>query len=127
MRSICALCSRCARHGIRASCSILASFSLCLGVAQMLSRFNPVCKFFLRVPPAAAGEGKGKCARTPRAPARGLRPPAPPAEELQAAAGEGKGKFARTPRAPARGLRPPVPPAEELQADLIEGPKNRNE
>ena len=29
------------------------------------------------VPPAAAGEEKGKEARTPRAPARGLRPPAP--------------------------------------------------
>ncbi len=34
------------------------------------------------VPPGAAGGEKGKDARTPRAPARGLRPPAPPAEEL---------------------------------------------
>jgi hypothetical protein len=33
-------------------------------------------------PPAAALEKEGDVARTPRAPARGLRPPAPPAEEL---------------------------------------------
>src|SRR5271167_4197728 len=33
-------------------------------------------------PPAAALEKEGDCAGTPRAPARGLRPPAPPAEEL---------------------------------------------
>src|SRR5579864_6202127 len=32
------------------------------------------------VPPAGADEGKGKEARTPRAPARGLRPPAPPTQ-----------------------------------------------
>jgi len=31
-------------------------------------------------PPAAALEKEGDFARTPRAPARGLRPPAPPAE-----------------------------------------------
>ena len=30
------------------------------------------------MPPAAADEGREKEARTPRAPARGLRPPAPP-------------------------------------------------
>src|SRR5579864_7115104 len=29
-------------------------------------------------PPAAALEKEGDCARTPRSPARGLRPPAPP-------------------------------------------------
>ena len=34
-------------------------------------------------PPAAALEKEGDCARTPRAPARGLRPPAPPAESLR--------------------------------------------
>ncbi len=64
---------------------------------------------------ACGGEGKGKEARTPRAPARGLRPPAPPTEQLlSAAAGEEEGKEARTPRAPARGLRPPAPPTEQL-------------
>ncbi len=42
----------------------------------------PSCNYsgtFL-VPPAAAGEEQGKEARAPRAPARGLRPPALPAE-----------------------------------------------
>src|SRR6266702_2471643 len=34
------------------------------------------------VPPAAAGEEQEKEARTPRAPAGGRSPPAPPAEEL---------------------------------------------
>ena len=33
-------------------------------------------------PPVAALEKEGDVARTPRAPARGLRPPAPPAGEL---------------------------------------------
>jgi len=62
----------------------------------------------LLVPTAAAGEEKGREARTPRAPARGLRPPAPPADLVPfAAAGEEKGEEARTPRAPARAHRPP--------------------
>jgi len=43
------------------------------------------------VPPAAAGEEKEKEARTPRAPAGGLRPPAPPAEELWLLFGFGSG------------------------------------
>jgi hypothetical protein len=46
------------------------------------------------VPPAAAHEKKRECAGTPRAPAGGLRPPAPPAG------------FASL-----RGLRPSAPPA----------------
>ena len=36
------------------------------------------------MPPAAAGEEKEKEARTPRAPAGGLRPPAPPASRAWA-------------------------------------------
>jgi len=40
------------------------------------------------MPLAAAGEEKGKEARTPRAPAGGRSPPAPPAEELLCATGK---------------------------------------
>ncbi len=60
------------------------------------------------MPPAAAGEEQEQAARTPRAPAGGLRPPAPPAEELQIVIPE-YGQRDHSAQSH------PAPPAEELQ------------
>ncbi len=71
-------------------CSLLVFF------VQVFSYLSGI---FL-VPPAGADEGKGKEARTPRAPARGLRPPAPPAT-----AREGREEVG-TPHTPPRAAAP---------------------
>ncbi len=66
---------------IVAAAPMRATFtSLLMRLASFVKKCNYSGTLF--APPAAAGEKNEDEARTPRAPAEGLRPPAPPAELL---------------------------------------------
>src|SRR4051812_29740236 len=71
---------------------------------------------------AAAKEKGGRELGTPQTPAGGLRPPAPPAQQVRtvlmppAAASGKERRELGTPQTPAGGLRPPAPPAQQIHS-----------